>query len=202
MKTKLIIFQLTLAATAFVFSQCGNKKEATEEHEHHAEAAAAEEEVATSKPQFEVDAGFQQQLAGVFKSYIVLKDAFVSSDAKKVTGEATATKNALAGVDMKLLTGAPHHDWMTYLSGMESSLKEMEAATDLAAQRKAFSALSDNLYKSIKAFGLGGETAFYDFCPMAFDNQGGFWLSNEDKIRNPYFGDEMLTCGEVREKLQ
>ena len=36
---------------------------------------------------------------------------------------------------------------------------------------------------------------------MAFDNQGAYWLSNAKQIRNPYFGEKMLTCGEVKEKL-
>ena len=58
------------------------------------------------------------------------------------------------------------------------------------------------MYKAIKAFGLSGETAYYDYCPMAFNNKGGYWLAKEDKIQNPYFGDKMLTCGSVEEKLQ
>jgi Cu(I)/Ag(I) efflux system membrane fusion protein len=34
---------------------------------------------------------------------------------------------------------------------------------------------------------------------MAFDNKGAFWLSEIEEIRNPYFGKEMLSCGEVIE---
>ncbi len=103
---------------------------------------------------------------------------------------------------MKLLSGAAHNDWMTYLSPIQTSLKEIEATTDIEAQRKAFSSLSDNLYKSVKAYGLGGEEAFYEFCPMAFNNEGAYWLSDQEQIRNPYFGDKMLTCGSVKEKLK
>ena len=66
---------------------------------------------------------------------------------------------------------------------------------------KLFSTLSDNLYKSVKAFGIGGTDAFYEYCPMAFNNEGGYWLSDNEKIVNPYFGDKMLNCGEVKEKL-
>jgi hypothetical protein len=81
-------------------------------------------------------------------------------------------------------------------------LKEIQASTDIEAQRKAFSSLSDNLYKSVKAFGLGGTEAFYDYCPMAFNNEGAYWLSDQQQIKNPYFGDKMLTCGSVKEKLK
>jgi hypothetical protein len=208
MKTKSILFFLLFAATAFAFlTNCSSnkKEEASETHEGHdqKEHASGSAEVAeASEPQFQVDAKFQEQLAGLFSSYIELKDAFVDSDAEKVKAEASDAKNTLGKVDMKLLTGAAHNDWMTYLSPIEASLKEIESSSDIEAQRKLFSTLSDNLYKSIKAFGLGGKQAFYEFCPMAFNNEGAYWLSEQEQIRNPYFGDKMLTCGSVKEKLK
>ena len=207
MKTKSIFFSVLLAATAFaLLTNCsGNKKEdsATESHDAHGSHDSTElSPQEASAPQFQVDASFQQQLASVFTSYIELKEAFVLSDATKVKEEATGTNEALGKVDMKLLSGVAHNDWMNYLSPIQTSLKEIQASTDIEVQRKAFSTLSDNLYKSIKAFGLGDKKAFYDFCPMAFNNEGGYWLSDQKEIRNPYFGDKMLTCGSIQETLQ
>jgi hypothetical protein len=37
---------------------------------------------------------------------------------------------------------------------------------------------------------------------MAFDDQGADWLSAEEQIRNPYFGDKMLKCGLVEQDLK
>ena len=206
MKTRAIVFSLFLGATAFTFTDCGSKKE-SESHEHGSSDAHASHDANASvadaaEPQFSVDAAFQQQLAGAFKAYVALKDAFVASDAAKVKAEADKTQKALAAADMKLLTGAAHNDWMTHLGNMESALKEIQASTDIEVQRKSFSALSDSFYKSIKAYGLGGSTAYYEFCPMAIDNEGAYWLSEAEQIRNPYFGDKMLTCGSVKEKLK
>ncbi len=206
MKTNSIFFSLMIGAAAFTFSNCGGNKK--ESHDDHAPAATAESADGSpavpepGAPQFAVDATFQQQLSGVFNSYITLKEAFVSSDPARVSSGAGATRTALNTTDMKLLSGAAHNDWMIYLEGMESSLKTMESSSDIEVQREAFSTLSENLYKSIKAFGLGGATAFYEFCPMAFNNQGASWLSDVEEIRNPYFGNKMLTCGSVTEKLQ
>jgi hypothetical protein len=197
MKTKSILFSLLLAASAFAFlaSCSGNKKEdaAAESHEGHDQSEHASGSTAAGEagePQFEVDGKFQEQLAGVFTSYVEVK------------AEATETKEALSKVDMRLISGAAHNDWMNYLTPIESSLKEIESASDIEAQRKSFSTLSDNMYKSVKAFGLGGKQAFYEYCPMAFNNEGAYWLSDQEQIRNPYFGDKMLTCGEVKEKLK
>lgn len=214
MKTRSIFFSLLLAATSFaLLSNCsGKKEEATETeaheddgHEHddkteHASGSKAAAEA--SEPQFQVDAAFQNQLGDVFTAYVSLKEAFISSDASKVKSEASKTQQALAKVDMKKLSGAAHNDWMNYTGGIESSLKEIQASDDIEAQRKSFSTLSDNFYKSIKAFGLGGKSAFYEFCQMAFNNEGAYWISEAEQIRNPYFGDKMLTCGEVKEKLK
>lgn len=198
MKMKTQLATLLLAGFAFMtLTNCGGKKETTE-----TEVAATEEQApAISKPQFEVDATFQEQLASVFTSYVTLKEAFVATDAAKVKAEAANVVTSLATTDMKLLTGAAHNDWMIYSGAMDAALKEIQATDDIEAQRTAFKNLSDNLYKSIKAYGLGGVTAYYEFCPMAFNDTGAYWLSDNSKIRNPYFGDKMLSCGSVEETL-
>lgn len=210
MKIRSMFYSLLLSAAAFTFlANCsGNKKHDHADHEDHAAKDTTEHASGSSaaaeagEPQFQVDASFQNQLASVFTSYVELKDAFVASDAGKVKEEAKQTDEALAKVDMKLVSGAAHNDWMNYLTPIQNSLKEIQASTDIEAQRKAFSSLSDNLYKSVKAFGLGGKEAFYEFCPMAFNNEGAYWLSDQEQIKNPYFGDKMLTCGSVKEKLK
>jgi hypothetical protein len=199
MKTRLIFFFILFSAVVTLSGCSGGKKA---EHDHAQTEATDEKAPEAAAPQFDVSENFQQQLSKLFTSYISLKDAFVASDAEKVKTEASNTSQAVASVDIKLLTGAAHNDWMTYLTPIQNSLKEIENASDIEVQRKAFSTLSENLYKSIKAFGLGGTEAFYEYCPMAFDNEGAYWLSDQTVIRNPYFGDAMLTCGVVKEKLQ
>lgn len=207
MKTRLMLFSLFISmASLTFFSNCSGKKDNGASDEGHAghdmkEHPAAQTAEAT-KPHFEVDEEFRRQLQEVFTAYVDLKNALVESDAAQVKSEAQKVESALAKVDMKLLSGAAHHDWMTYLTPMQSSLKSIAASDDVGQQREAFSTLSENLYKSIKAFGLDGREAFYEYCPMAFDNEGAYWLSENDQIANPYFGDKMLTCGEVKERLQ
>ncbi|MCF6308835.1 MAG: hypothetical protein L3J09_12915, partial [Flavobacteriaceae bacterium] len=57
------------------------------------------------------------------------------------------------------------------------------------------------LSEVIKILGMDadGKTVYLEFCPMADGNNGGFWLSYDKEIKNPYFGQAMLTCGEVIE---
>jgi hypothetical protein len=205
MKTQSIFFSL-IVAIAFLFTNCNGKNDsAAESHEQQSAdttAPATANSTEATEPQFQVDASFQQQLANVFTAYLQLKDAFVLSDASQVKTGAKKVNDALAQVDMKLISGVAHRDWMNYLSPIQRSLTEIQASSDIEGQRKAFSNLSDNLYKTVKAFGLGGKEAFYEYCPMAFNNEGAYWLSDHEEIRNPYFGDKMLTCGSVKEKLK
>lgn len=204
MKMNSILSFLLIAPILVSLYGCsGNKNDESASHAGHEQQSTSEKEVPeASSPQFDVPQDFQQQLANVFTNYTALKDAFVSSDPDKVKAEASSISQAVGKVDMKLLKGTAHNDWMTYLTPINNSLKQIKESADIETQREAFSTLSDNLYKSIKAFGLGGKEAFYDYCPMAFNNEGGYWLSDSEQIRNPYFGDKMLNCGVVKEKLQ
>jgi hypothetical protein len=54
----------------------------------------------------------------------------------------------------------------------------------------------------IKSSKLSAGALYLEYCPMANNNEGAFWLSNEKQIKNPYFGDMMLTCGSVKETIQ
>ena len=60
--------------------------------------------------------------------------------------------------------------------------------------------ISEIIYCSVKSFGLNSENGlFFDFCPMAFDKKGAYWLTDSKEIMNPYFGKKMLKCGEIKE---
>jgi hypothetical protein len=200
MKIKSNILLVVIFGTLFLLSSgCSGKKEQSSSEN---KGTSSDEKIPVAgAPQFSVEGAFQKQLSAVFVSYVALKDAFVASNTELVKAEAAKMMESLGKADMKLLTGAAHNDWMTYLGAMEGALKQMQASVDMEEQRTAFKILSDNLYKSIKAYGLGGTTAYYAYCPMAFNDTGAYWLSDNSKIRNPYFGDKMLTCGNVEEKL-
>jgi hypothetical protein len=45
-------------------------------------------------------------------------------------------------------------------------------------------------------------SVYVAYCPMANNNEGANWLSNDKEIKNPYFGDKMLRCGSVMETIQ
>lgn len=154
------------------------------------------------KTKSEVNMDFTMQLNDVYDQYIVLKNAFVQSDAKKAKQAAQKVQQSLTQVDMKLLTGDTHMQWMDILNKLNKNLNTILSANDLEKQRLAFAESSNQLYKAVKNFGLMGKTAYYQFCPMAGDGKGAYWLSEKVTIENPYYGESMLTCGENKETLK
>ena len=67
--------------------------------------------------------------------------------------------------------------------------------TELKEQRDHFDELSDNMTLGIQSFGIN-KKVYHQYCPMKNEN-GAYWLSVERKIKNPYFGEAMLNCGEI-----
>ena len=64
-----------------------------------------------------------------------------------------------------------------------------------------FAEISDLFFDLLDHYKIKKLTLFRQYCPMAFDNKGAYWLSNTQEIYNPYFGEEMRFCGEVKEQL-
>lgn len=145
---------------------------------------------------------FKAQLTKVYNAYLVMKNAFVETDAKKVANEAKDVITALKLVDMGLLKGDAHMMWMDQLETLNSTINAISKSSDIEKQRQEFVQFNLAFYKSVKMFGLGNVTAYYQYCPMANNDKGAYWLSETEEIRNPYFGDAMLKCGETRETIR
>lgn len=145
---------------------------------------------------------FIMKLNVIFASYIDLKNDLVKSDNAKAGESAAKLKQSLSGVDMKSLTGEAHDKWMDLSANIAKNADAIKSASSIEDQRSEFAELSDEMYKAVKTFGLMGETVYYQFCPMAREGKGAYWLSEMNEIRNPYYGKSMLTCGETRETLK
>ena len=150
----------------------------------------------------EVDPEFVKQLTTFYKAYLNMNEAFIESDAAKVSAEAKNTSKALAAIKMELLKGDTHMAWMDQLNILKPSLQKIGNSTIIDEQRLEYATFNLAFYKSLKMFGLDNETTYYQYCPMANSDQGAYWFSAEKEIRNPYFGDMMLSCGETRETIK
>ena len=120
-------------------------------------------------------------------AYISLKESLVESNA-----EAAAAAGQAFGIFAKTQGDA--------FAGMAETAESIAASEDIEEQRAAFHTLSKEMYTVAKA-NESKAVVYQQYCPMAFDNAGATWLSMEEEIKNPYFGDAMLTCGNVAETI-
>ena len=124
----------------------------------------------------------------ILKQYLTLKDALVSSDATKTQEAAKTLQQSLAA----------SKEFETSQAAADSIAK----TNDLAQQRKTFTNLSNQLISVFRKAAVAKGAVYVQFCPMANEGDGGYWLAQEKEVRNPYYGDEMLNCGEVKEKIK
>lgn len=144
-------------------------------------------------------AAFQQQLTRLVDQYYTLKNALVASDVPTARQAAGTFAMQLGEVDMGLLEDKLHDQWMALLPTLKSNAEAIQKSRDLEKQRASFSPLSDYVIEAVKTFGIQHNTAYIQSCPMALEDKGAFWLSELKDIRNPYFGEAMLACGEIEE---
>lgn len=133
-------------------------------------------------------AKFEDELVNnVYQHYIHLKTALVNND----------DQEAKNGAEMlaKALTDAGNTE-------IAAQANEIKASADIEARRSLFNTLSENLTAYIKQSKLVSGVIYKQYCPMANNDNGGYWLSNEKEIRNPYYGDKMLKCGTVEEEIK
>lgn len=149
----------------------------------------------------EVPRGFKQQLGSAIEAYLRLKDALVATDAESAAGNAEAFIEKMNQIDSGVLSGDALKYWQQEQGALLSHAKQMTSTAEVAEQRAQFGFLSQSLIRTVKAFGAAEQTYYVQHCPMAFDWDGADWISDAAQIRNPYFGDEMLTCGTVEETL-
>jgi Cu(I)/Ag(I) efflux system membrane fusion protein len=149
-----------------------------------------------------VSKGFQNQLKLVFNEYITLKNALVREDSKNVIITSKKLLALLSKVDVKLLEKkeARKH-WMSLEKEIQLVATLISNTVQIKVQRNYFKQVSAAIINSVQVFGVN-EKVFVSFCPMADDHKGAYWLSKEEKVINPYFGNAMLTCGEIKQVIE
>jgi Cu(I)/Ag(I) efflux system membrane fusion protein len=141
---------------------------------------------------------FKKQLGDVVTSYLALKNKLADDDSN-IKYEVKTIENALNKVDRSLVLGDAHNVWMKALRSLKNDLKLLASEVNIDAQRKHFLRISKTLSYIVQKIGIQNDKTIYvEFCSMADDDKGGYWLSTEKEINNPYYGKIMSQCGEIK----
>lgn len=145
---------------------------------------------------------FTHNTGNMLQYYFQLKDALVAEQSK-AAGIAAQHMNASLTALSKDSSVFADASLQQIIDSMRLPLEKIIAVKDenYEQQRIFFAPLSNTLYSFLNKAGITHTQAYHHFCPMALNEQGAYWLSTSSKIRNPYFGKKMLTCGELVDTL-
>lgn len=149
------------------------------------------------------DAG-TQKLMSMLADYYGLKNAMFAVNAGQVDSFTNRLSNsakemkALAEKDSAAKAIVPH------LDTMNTELQQLAAVKDPSCkqQQLPFSKVSDQLFAVLKNADVKNANIYLQHCPMALNEQGAHWLSNEAEIKNPYFPKTMNDCGDLEDSLK
>lgn len=167
-------------------------------HRHGQSSRSDAERSEVRLPDFraEVSPEFASAFGDFIRRYLQTKDEFVDSNLDGVQAASIEMQQSLRGLAADLLSGEAGKTWNDVAESMKSSVNKMITASDIGLARDEFRILSETMTDAVVQFGAG-EVVYRQYCPMAFDDEGGFWLSDVPDIRNPYLPETMLMCGEV-----
>lgn len=124
-----------------------------------------------------------ENTAAAYELYVEIKDALVNTDAETTQSKAQELAEAETSEEVS------------------AAAKQIAATDDVNKQREAFSDLTVTMEKQLEGALASGEI-YKQYCPMAFEGKGDYWLSNSKDIFNPYYGDKMLKCGRVEATIK
>jgi len=148
-----------------------------------------------------ISPAFKQQFNQLVNAYLSMKDGFVADNENEIDKQAMRMLSILNSMPDSLLSGEELTYWKEKKSFLLAHLKLYKKAEKDKEKRLNFVFLSTVMVKSVKAFGYDNQKLYVDYCPMANNNKGAYWLSQTKEIQNPYLGQKMPTCGEVKKEL-
>jgi nitrogen fixation/metabolism regulation signal transduction histidine kinase len=145
--------------------------------------AAAAALVSCARVRAAEDPALAEPVKSVLNQYLTIQTNLANDSIQGLDEHAKAIATAVKGDAAKMLS-----------PDVAAQAETLAQAKDLKAAREAFKPLSASLVKYLADKKAGKGVYHEAYCPMAEAS----WLQTGKDIRNPYFGKEMLDCGELK----
>lgn len=132
----------------------------------------------------------KSNLSQLLTLYYNIKDALVAGNAGTASAVAEQFVKTANGIDYKVISEG-NINILVKDAGAISETK------DINKQRKIFANFSANMFTLARAVKLTSQPIYQAYCPM----KNAYWLTSENTVKNPYYGNAMLTCGSIKETL-
>ena len=134
-------------------------------------------------------------------SYLQLKNALVSDDAKEAAIAAEVMVRAFKGFNASGFNADQQKEIAEIIENASEQVEHIaDNASRIEHQREHFEVLSNDMSDLIAIVG-SEQTLYQTKCPMYNKGKGGIWLSETKDIKNPFYGSKMLTCGSVQKEI-
>ncbi len=140
---------------------------------------------------FAQDISAQSPFSPLLHSYYDIKDALVAGNAITASIQASEFVKTSKSINNKDFSADTR-------DALVKDAEAIAATKDVKRQREHFASFSTNMAALAKTVKLSAEPIYEAYCPM----KKSYWLSSDKAIKNPYFGNAMLTCGKVTETIQ
>lgn len=133
----------------------------------------------------------------VIKSYLQVKNALASDNSKDASKAGEQLKAALTNLGKEAMNKNQKKVYKEVVNEIIDNTSQIANNGDnIKIQRSNFENLNKNIFDLVKAFGTS-QTLYKDYCPM----KNAYWLSEIKDIKNPYYGNDMLSCGTIKETI-
>ncbi len=130
----------------------------------------------------------------IIDAYLSIKNGLVADDEGAAKDGAQSLLTAFSIFDMSSLEGEAYSEYMEILESSKEHAAHI-IKSEIGHQREHFESLSTDITDLISLLGTE-KTLYQDYCPMKKVS----WISETEAIKNPYYGSEMLTCGNVEKQ--
>jgi Cu(I)/Ag(I) efflux system membrane fusion protein len=142
-----------------------------------------------------------EALTPLYESYFEIQMALANDDLDASVKGYKKLPLRAKEVDMSLFEGDAHMAWMEFANDISTASNKGNTSS-LEETRQSFLSVSKAIVRLESTFGHGdGKTYYLIFCSMANDNKGVHWLQDVDTVYNPFYGESMLRCGEIKKTL-
>jgi hypothetical protein len=132
-----------------------------------------------------------KSLQELLSYYYELKNALTKDDAKGAAVSAAQFLNTAKSLDIKTLNALEQKTFTSVKDKLIYNADHISEVNELDHQRGHFEKLSDAMIQLAESVQLSQQPVYVDYCPM----KKTYWLSSEKTIQNPYYGKQMINCG-------
>lgn len=195
-KVKLILAITLMTSLSLTAMSCKNgTKENTATNTEHSEMNHDEMNASTDKTVS--DAQNSTDAQKVLTAYMALKDALVATNESVAAKAGKTLENTLKAFKVNNYSAEQQKELKDIIADATEHAEHI-SRSEIGHQREHFKVLSKDIIDMVAITGTEN-TLYQQFCPM-YDG-GGAWLSMEKNVKNPYYGNKMLTCGKVQKEI-